>query len=67
MDNEEIVCFCSNISYLEISEAVTKGAKNIDDVRNVTNKHIVGKCKQLNPTGKCCHTLFQEIIESLLK
>jgi len=52
--NEEIVCFCSNVSKQEIIEAIKNGAKTLEDIRLKTNACTLGKCKELSPRKKCC-------------
>lgn len=51
MSNEEIVCYCSNVTKGEIVDAIHNGAKTLADIKEVTGACTVGRCKELNPTG----------------
>jgi len=66
MDNE-IICYCSYISTIEIYDAVLNKCSTIDDVRNYLNKNITGNCKEKNPSKKCCHQNFELIIAKQIK
>lgn len=50
----EIICYCSNVSKKEILEAIANGAKSLQDIRDMTGACTLGKCKELSPTQKCC-------------
>lgn len=51
MTNEEIVCYCSNVTKGEIINALDNGAKTLADIKKMTGACTVGKCKELSPTG----------------
>jgi len=61
MENE-IICYCSNVSKGKILEAIANGAKSLQDIRNMTGACTLGKCKELSPTKKCCSTNIIKII-----
>jgi hypothetical protein len=52
------ICYCSNLTEEEISNAVNNGCKTIDDVQEYTCKNITGKCQTENPLGRCCRNEF---------
>ena len=52
MKNDEIVCYCSNVTKGQIIEAMENGAKNLKDIRRMTGACTVGRCKELSPRGK---------------
>lgn len=56
------ICYCSNLTRHEIVEAVKAGNTTIEAVRKATGAMTTGKCLTENPTGRCCHKVFQEII-----
>lgn len=66
MDNEEIVCYCSNVTMVQILNALADGAKTLDDIRKMTGACTLGKCRELNPTGKCCSPQIIDIIEAAI-
>ena len=61
MENE-IICYCSNVSKGKILEAIANVAKSLQDIRNMTGACTLGKCKELSPTKKCCSTNIIKII-----
>ena len=67
MDNEEIVCYCSNVTRVQILNALANGAKTLGDIRQMTGACTIGKCRELNPTGKCCSPQIMNIIEQYEK
>ena len=54
MENNDIVCYCSNVTEEEIVRAIKSGAKTLDDIRKVTKACTVGRCKELSPRKQCC-------------
>ena len=61
MENE-IICYCSNVSMEKILEAIANGAKSLQDIRNMTGACTLGKCKELSPTKKCCSSNIVKIL-----
>lgn len=63
MDNQEMVCYCSNVTKGEIVEALKNGANDLNDIRKMTGACTKGNCKELSPRGKCCSPVIMQIIE----
>lgn len=62
------VCYCSNITRLEVYESVySYNAKTISDVQRILGKNRTGFCKEENPVGGCCKNVFLYTIEEALK
>ena len=53
MENE-IICYCSQVTKQEIMRAIKDGAKTLEDIRNKTNACTIGNCLNLNPKKMCC-------------
>lgn len=51
MENQEIVCYCSNVTKEQIVDAIYDGAKTLDDIKRMTGACTIGRCKELSPTG----------------
>lgn len=51
MENNEIVCYCSNVTKGQIVEAIENGARTLDDIKKMTGACTVGRCEELNPKG----------------
>ena len=47
--DEELVCYCSGISKGQIKEAIQKGARSLQDIKEVTGACTISRCKELNP------------------
>ena len=61
MENE-IICYCSQVTKQEILQSIKDGAKTLQDVRKKTNACTIGNCKKLNPKKICCSGDIIEII-----
>ncbi|MEG0283923.1 MAG: (2Fe-2S)-binding protein [Erysipelotrichales bacterium] len=61
---DKMICYCSNVSESDIIEAINKGARNIDDIREMTSACTISNCLEMNPKKRCCS---QDIIEVLNK
>lgn len=51
---DEIVCYCSNVSEQKIIKAIKDGAKTLQDISNMTGACTLGRCKELSPKKRCC-------------
>ncbi len=60
------ICYCSNLARWQIVEAVRQGNHTIEAVRRATGANLTGQCLTENPTGHCCHQVFQQIIDETL-
>jgi len=58
----EIICYCSNVSKKKILEAIANGGKSLQDIRDMTGACTLGKCKELSPTKKCCSANIIKIL-----
>ncbi len=52
IENNEIVCFCSNVTAGDIRQAMHAGARTLDDIRRMTGACTIGRCKELSPRGR---------------
>lgn len=52
MDSQEVVCYCAGVTKSQILEALDNGARNLDDIKQMTGACTIGRCKELSPTGK---------------
>ena len=60
---KEIVCYCSNVSKETILDAIKNGAKNLQDIRDMTSACTIGKCQEFNPKKRCCSQYINKILE----
>jgi bacterioferritin-associated ferredoxin len=51
---DEIICYCSNVTERQITDAIKKGARTLHDIRKMTNACTLGKCRELSPKKRCC-------------
>ncbi|MDN5319493.1 MAG: hypothetical protein PWP05_1271 [Thermovirga sp.] len=59
---DEIVCYCQKVTKGEIVKAMYEGANTMEEVMKKTKAGIGGRCKELNPRGRCCHPDIEEIM-----
>lgn len=52
MRDEELVCFCSQITAGTIRQAKRDGATTMDAIRRMTGACTLGRCKELSPRGR---------------
>lgn len=50
--DNEMVCFCSQVTAGTIRQAVGEGARTLDDIRRMTGACTLGRCKELSPRGR---------------
>ena len=53
MENE-IICYCSQVTKQEIFQSINDGSKTLEDIRKKTKACTVGNCIKLNPKKMCC-------------
>lgn len=51
MKNEEIICYCSNVTKAQIIKAMEQGARTLNDIRKMTGACTLHRCKELSPKG----------------
>ena len=52
MDNREVVCYRAGVTKAQILEALDNGARNLDDIKQMTGACTIGRCKELSPRRK---------------
>lgn len=63
MSHNEMICYCSNIRKAEIEAAIERGAKSLQDIRDMTGACTVGRCKELSPRKQCCSGEIMKILK----
>jgi bacterioferritin-associated ferredoxin len=64
--NPKYACYCSKVTQEDVIKAVVKGARDVKSVAELTGAMKNGNCIMNNPTGKCCHSEIQRIIDSVI-
>ena len=49
MADDEMICYCSNVTRGQIIEALENGAKNLNDIRKMTGACTLRQCETLSP------------------
>lgn len=57
------ICYCMQVTKKEIIIAISKGARSLDDIRQMTGACTGNKCHTTNPSGRCCGEDIQAMIE----
>lgn len=61
-------CYCRKITEEEVTKAVTEtGLTEAGPIMLRLRGNVKSNCKINNPTGHCCHPVFNEMIEKALK
>jgi len=61
---DETICWCGAVSKYSILEAKRNGARSLDDIRRMTGACTAGRCKELNPRGRCCSIEIMQLLAS---
>lgn len=62
----EIICYCNNVDKQQIEEVVNKHQiTNWDKAMGFYRSKVQEKCETLNPTGLCCRSLFDEVVDEI--
>ena len=61
--NETLVCFCSRVDKGTVVDAIQNGATDIKTIQEKTKAGLGGRCKELNPRGRCCHPDIKELLK----
>lgn len=56
------ICYCKSIYESEIRVAISKGAKNLQDIKDMTSACTGDECRTMNPKGTCCQDEIMEIL-----
>ncbi|MEG0284384.1 MAG: (2Fe-2S)-binding protein [Erysipelotrichales bacterium] len=67
MSEDVMICYCSNVSKKDIIEAIDKGAKTIDDIREMTSACTISNCIEMNPKKRCCSSDIIEVLNKYVK
>ncbi len=52
MNEAKMICYCSNVTEGDIRKALANGAKDLKDIKAQTGACTLGRCAELNPSGK---------------
>lgn len=65
MMEDEVVCYCSNITKRQILEAVKHGAGTLQDVQRMTTACTAGNCQEKSPKKRCCSADIIKILNEV--
>lgn len=60
---DTMICYCSNVPKSKIVKALDNGAKTLADIQKMTGACTVARCKEMNPSGKCCSPQIMAVIK----
>ena len=66
-ENDEIICWCSNVTRGDILKAMDEGARTIDDIKKMTGACTVCNCKEMNPKHICCKGDIRRVMGEYLR
>ena len=59
---DELICYCSSVTKKQVVLAIKNGANSINEIQRTTGAGVGGRCKELNPLGRCCHPDLAELL-----
>ena len=62
----QTVCYCNNVSKEEVVRAIAKGAETLEEITRLTGAGKGADCATKNPSGRCCCTDIQALVEAYL-
>ena len=60
--DETVVCFCSQVDKGAVVAAIRNGARDVKSIQEQTMAGEGGRCKELNPRGRCCHPDIKDLL-----
>lgn len=67
LPDEQLICYCSRVSKGTIKQAIIDGASSVKELQDKTAAGVGTRCKELNPSGGCCHSDLRTLIEIYAK
>ncbi len=59
----KIICYCNSIDREQIKDAVQNhGLETWEEITSHYRKKVIEKCDLLNPTGFCCRSTFDKVV-----
>jgi bacterioferritin-associated ferredoxin len=66
--NPKYACYCRKITQEEVTNTVQQmGLTDAGAIMEHLRSNVKSNCKVNNPTGHCCHPVFNKMIEEALK
>lgn len=66
--NPKYACYCRKITQEEVTKTVMEtGLAEAGDIMFYLRGNLKSNCRVNNPTGHCCHPVFNDMIEKALK
>ena len=60
---DQMICYCNQLSQKQIERAIKLGAKTLADIQQSTGACTGNRCKELNPSVKCCSGDINRILK----
>lgn len=64
---KKIACYCNNITFEQVNDQVKAGKKSWKEIVGTYRNKLICKCNMLNPAGKCCTSVFYDVVNKALK
>jgi len=61
--NDELICYCIKVAKQTIIDSIQNGNTSLPMIKMDTKACTGSKCKELNPSGKCCSGDIKKLIE----
>ncbi|NLP06051.1 hypothetical protein GX411_08900 [Candidatus Fermentibacteria bacterium] len=60
---DDIICYCGKVTRGAILNAISSGARTLEDIQRMTGAGVGSRCRELNPRGVCCHADILGILD----
>jgi NAD(P)H-nitrite reductase large subunit len=60
--DDTIVCYCAHVDKGRIVAAIRAGAQDGRAIHAATGAGFGGRCMELNPRKRCCHSDIEQLI-----
>ncbi len=57
------ICYCNQVTKGDITQAIQNGATTVETLHHLTGAGFGGRCKELHPEGRCCHSDILQLLE----
>jgi NAD(P)H-nitrite reductase large subunit len=61
--DDTVVCYCHHVDKGRIVAAIRAGARDARAIHAATGAGFGGRCMELNPRGRCCHSDIWELLK----
>ncbi|MDX1809942.1 MAG: NAD(P)H-nitrite reductase [Sulfurospirillaceae bacterium] len=62
-EERKLICYCIEVDEKTVISAIESGCNTLSKIQSKTKACTGDKCKELNPSGKCCSKDINKLIK----